>query len=812
MIVRDVRHALRRVTRNPAFSALVVLTLALGIGANTAIFSVVDSVLLRPLPYRDPDRLVTIEHRYPSIDLDAPVSAPGYRAYRDRTRSFERFAVDTGWGANLTGAGDPVRVFAQRVSAGWFETYGVAPALGRAFRPEEDVRGRHFVAVVSHAFWEEKLGADSSALGRVLSLNGEPYEVVGVMPPGFRPFFGRRSELWVPLALTEEELAESSGREFLNATARLAPGTTLEQAQAEMRSFAEARKSELGEGTYPADWTLTLTRLHDQATGDVRPAVLLLFGAVGFVLLIACANVANLLLARGAGRRREIAIRMAMGASRGQLVRQMLIEATVLAIAGAVLGAAFAWGGLQALTASFDPANLIGRTIDMDLGVLVFTLAIAVATGIGFGLVPALQVAGSAMQETLHEGGRAAIAGRAGTLLRRAFVVAEFGLALSLLAGAGVLIKSFVKVNAVDPGFDPSNLLTANVALPDTSYADGVARNAFFDRAIARIAVAPGVRAVGATSVLPFGGSWTTGSFSVEGYTPPTGELPPWGDLRMVSPGFAEAMRIPLLRGRFFEESDDDDAPPVAVVDEQTVKRYWPDVDPIGRRISFDSVPDPDSQWLTVVGVVGHAAHEGLDADPRVQVYLSYRQVPESFGVRAMAFAIRTDGPPGTVLPAVRSALAEIDPALPLASVETMDDLIERSMGQRRLAVVLLSIFAGLGLTLAATGIYGVMSYDVAQRVQELGVRMALGAGRRDVLGMVLSRGARLAGIGVVLGVLLSLGLTRAIQSQLFGVRATDVQTFVGVAVLLASVGLMATLVPALRAVRLDPVRALRQE
>ena len=465
-------------------------------------------------------------------------------------------------------------------------------------------------------------------------------------------------------------------------------------------------------------------------------------------------------------------------------------------------------GRLEALTASFDPANLIGRTIDMDLGVLAFTLALALVTGVGFGLVPALQVAGSAMQETLHEGGRAAIAGRAGTMLRRAFVVAEFGLALSLLAGAGLLLKSFAKVNAVDPGFDPRNLLTANVALPDTSYADEVARAAFFDRAIERIAAAPGVRAVGVTSVLPFGGSWTTGSFAVEGYTPPAGELPPWGDQRVVSPGFAEAMRIPLLRGRFFAESDDAAAPRVVVVDDKMVERYWPDVDPIGKRISFDGTPEPDSEWFTVVGVVGHAAHEGLDADPRVQVYVPYRMAPQPF----MAFAIRTEGPPMTVLPAVRAALAEIDPALPLASVATMEDLIERSVGQRRLAVVLLSIFAGLGLTLAATGIYGVMSYDVAQRVQELGVRMALGAGRRDLLGMVLSRGARLAGIGVVLGVLGSLGLTRAIQSQLFGVRATDVQTFAGVAVLLAAVGLLATLVPALRAVRLDPVRALRQE
>jgi predicted permease len=575
-----------------------------------------------------------------------------------------------------------------------------------------------------------------------------------------------------------------------------------------MRRFAEALKRENPDGEYPANWTLAVTSLREKATGNLRPPLLLLLGAVGFVLLIACANVANLLLARGAGRRQEVAIRMAMGASRRQLVRQLLVESTTLALGGGALGSVLAWAGLAALSASFDPTNLLGRSIDLDGSVLALTFALAVTTGIGFGLVPALQVAGGAMQGTLHEGGRGAVSGRSGSLLRRAFVVIEFGLALSLLAGAGLLLKSFARVQAVDPGFDPAHLLTANVALPSIQYPDEQAQRAFFDRALERIAAAPGVEAVGATTTLPFGGSWSTGSFNVEGYTPGENEQNPWGDIRWVSPGFARAMRIPILEGRFLDDSAGPDSPLVVVVDERMTERFWPDQDPIGKRITRDDPEDAEARWWQVVGVVRHTAHEGLDADPRAQLYFSYRQVPRPF----MALVIRTHGPSEPHLPAIRAALAEIDPALPLADVAPMERLIEDSVGQRRLAVVLLSIFAGLGLVLAATGIYGVMSYDVAQRVQELGVRMALGADRRDLLGMVLSRGARLAGIGVILGVLGSLALTRAIQSQLFGVHPTDVQTFVAVAALLAGVGLVATLVPAMRAMRLDPVRALRQE
>jgi putative ABC transport system permease protein len=592
MIGADLRYALRRLARNPGFSALVIVTLALGIGANSAIFSVVDSVLLRPLPYRDPDRLVTIEHRYPSLDLDAPVSPVGFRDYRDRTRSFERVAVEAGWGANLTGAGEPVRVAAARVSAGWFEISGVVPALGRTFqpgrrRPRQASGRRGLERLLADAPRLEPGRARQHAVAQRRGLSG------GGSDAGRVPQLPRAQDRALDSARAHrEDYAQGATNEWLNCIARLAPGVTLAQAQDEMRALAETAKRERPDD-YPVSWTLRVTRLHDQATGAARSAVLLLLGAVGFVLLIACANVANLLLARGAGRGREVAIRMAMGASRARLLRQMLVEATVLALAGGVLGAVLAWGGLAALGRSFDPANLLGRSIEMDASVLAFTLALALLTGVGFGIAPALQVAGSAMQETLHEGGRAGIAGRGGSVLRRVFVTAEFALALTLLAGAGLLIKSFARVQAVDPGFDPSHLLTANVMLPPASYPDAAAQGAFFDRAIERIAAAPGVRAVGVTSVLPFGGGWTTGAFSIEGYTPAPDEQAPWGDLRVVSPGFASAMRIPVLRGRFFEARDDAQAPAVVVIDEQTVKRYFAGADPIGTRSRSTPRPTP---------------------------------------------------------------------------------------------------------------------------------------------------------------------------------------------------------------------------
>ncbi len=805
-LVTDLRYGLRRLRRSPGFAAVVILTLALGIGANTVIFSVVDSVLLRPMPYPEADRLVTIQHRYPGLDLNAPVSAPGFRSYRDETKSFEGVAVQASWGANLTGQGEPSRVSASRVSADFFGTLGVPAALGRTFTAEEDVPGNQYEAVLSDALWKRQFGGDPGILGKVIELNAQPYTIIGVMPPSFYSVFGRDVELWVPLALGEQQYA--SGNEYLALTARLAPGISLESASAEMARFAETIKSDHA-GEYPDDWTLRVRTLRDIATASIRTPLLILLGAVGFVLLIACANVANLLLVRATSRSREAAVRLAMGARRWHLARQLLAESVLLSLAGGVVGTALAWAGVRGLAAIIDTNRLLGGSIVLDRTVFAFTALLAIVTGIVFGLAPALQASRGGVRAAMEAGGRGAMGERSGHRLRSLFVVAEFGLALTLLAGAGLLIKSFARVRDVDPGFTVDHVLTFGLTLPATSYPDDPSRRAFFDAVLQRIRQVPGVSDAGSTSVLPFGGSWSTSSFSVEGYTPADGEPFPWGDIRVVSDDYASTMRIPVVAGRFFDARDQAGSPNVAVVDEELVRRYWSKESPIGRRITFDDPTNADAEWIEVVGVVAHTAHEGLDADPRVQVYFSYRQAPN---VSGSSFVVRTRGEPLGEVSAVTAAVHELDPALPLARVTTMDALIDQSVGQRRLAVLLLTAFAVIGLLLAATGIYGVMSQMVNQRAKEMGLRMALGAGVTSVLGLVLRKGLVLAGFGVGLGVLGSLGLTRLLDSQLYNVNATDPVTFIGVTALLVGVGLAACVLPASRAARLDPVTTLRQE
>jgi putative ABC transport system permease protein len=540
----------------------------------------------------------------------------------------------------------------------------------------------------------------------------------------------------------------------------------------------------------------------------VRPAILALLGAVGFVLLIACANIANLLLARGAARAREVAVRSALGAGRHALVRQLLAESMLLAVAGGVLGLLLAWGAVR-LLAAWNPANLEWTAdLRLDVPVLLFTLGMTLLTGLIFGLVPALQTARPNLQETLKEGGRGTHAERGGQRLRRTLVVAELALALVLLAGAGLLLKSFARLQGVDPGFDPHRLLTFTLVLPQQKYPGDTAQIAFFDQALPRLAALPGVRSVGATSQLPFGGGWSTGSFTVEGFQPRENEPGPWGDIRIVSPTYLAALGAPLRRGRLFTDADGPGSARVAVVDEELARRYWPAQDPIGKRIRFGDESDSSARWIEVVGVVGHTAHEGLAAERRVQVYLPYRQR----GLSGMSIVMRTSGDPTQMVNSARLAVQAIDPDQPISRVRTMDELVSESIGARRFATVLLGAFAGIALLMAAMGIYGVMSYSVAQRTRELGVRMALGAARRDVLGLVLHQGMSLAVLGVALGVAGALALSRLIATQLYDVHPGDPATFLTVALLLAAIAFVAVLVPAVRATRLDPLVALREE
>ncbi|MGH7579832.1 MAG: ABC transporter permease [Gemmatimonadales bacterium] len=811
-LLQDLRYSLRRLAKSPAFTAIVVLTLALGIGANTAIFSAVNAVLLRPLPYHEPHRLVTIEHLYPSLDLEAPVSVPGFLDYQERGRSFESMAVQTNWQANLTGVGEPVRMQGQRVTGRFFATLQVPALLGRTLQPGEDSPGRERVAVVSYDAWQRIFGADPGIVGRNLALNGESYQVVGVMPSGFRDFFNKNAEIWAPLVFTADQMAdEERTHEFLNLTARMNPGVSVEQAQGEMRTVAEQLKREYTDA-YPPSWSLLVTGLSLQATGDVRPALLVLLGAVGFVLLIACANVANLLLARAATRAKEIAVRTALGATRERLLRQLLTESLIVSLAGGAVGLLLAYLGVRTLVA-MDIGNLPrSDEIGVDGAVMLFTLLVSLLAGLLFGLAPAVHTSTPNLHGALKEGGRGTTADRGSQALRRSLVVTEVALALTLLTGAGLLLKSFARLQGVDPGFDPSNLLTFNLALPSTRYANDTAQAAFFDQALPAIARVPGVVGAGATSVMPFGGSWSTGSFDIEGYQPPENQPGPWGDIRIVSPRFFETMRIPLVQGRLLNDEDRDGARLVAVIDQEFVRRYWPDEDPLGKRFTFgppDGVSDTtQNEWIEVVGVVGHTAHEGLDADPRIQLYLPYRQVTFPF----MAVAVRTTGSPDRYVNLVRQAVRSVDPDQPISAVSNMDELLSQSVGQRRLSMMLLSLFSGIALVLASIGIYGVMGYSVTQRSRELGVRIALGANRGDVLRLVLRQGMGLALLGIGIGLTGALALTRLIESQLYGVAATDPATFALGAAILAATALLANLIPAVRAMRMDPAVVLREE
>ena len=681
----------------------------------------------------------------------------------------------------------------------YFPTLGVAPAVGRTFGAEVE-RGNANVVVLSDGFWVRRFGGARDAIGKSLDLDGEPYTIVGVMPPSFRDVFSRQVEMWIPLVLTEAQYGAGYTNEYLNLVSRLAPGVGVDAARTEMTAFAERLKSD-HPGEFMPDWTLRVTTLDELATKGVRKALLVLFGAVFAVLLIACANVASLLLTRASGQRRQVAVRQAMGASGWDTIRRLLVDGVVLGVAGALVGLALGWAGLGALEAVASRTVPGLADVSLDRNVLFFTLVVSVGTGVFVGLLPALGSWRADVFGALREGTRGD--DRSGLRLRRFFVVAQLALSLALLVGAGLLLRSMARLQAISPGFEPEGVLTFFVALPPTSYPDGDAQRAFYDQLLPALVEVPGVDAVGVESVLPFSGGWSTSGFTIDGYQPGPNEPNPWGDIRFVSPGFQKALGLPLLEGRFFTEADGPETPQVAVVDEELARRYWPDGTAVGKRLFFN-----EDEPIEIIGVVGHAAHEGLDADPRVQVYGSYRQFPNG----GMFVLARTSGDPNALLSGLRAAVAGLDPDLPLARVATMERLIAGSMGDRRLSLLLLAVFAGVALVLAATGVYGVMAQVVGQRTRELGVRIAMGAARGSVLRLVMWQGMGLVLVGTAVGVLGSLAVSRVLASQLFGVTATDPLTYaLVVAVLLVSAA-AATLVPALRATRVDPVEALRQE
>jgi putative ABC transport system permease protein len=805
--LRDIRQALRRLAKSPAYTLIVVGTLALGIGANTTIFSFVNSLLLRPLAYHDPGGLVTVNHNYPSVDLVTGISAPGFRDYQNRARSFQSIGIVQGWAPNLTGAGQPERLLGGLASADYLATYGLAPVRGRLFLPEEDVPGGPNVVVISHGFWDRRLGGSEEVIGTPILLDGEPYEIVGVMQPEFEDFFDPTREFWVPVRLEPDAFSDNFRiRESFRAVARLSQGTSVEMASSEMAGLAETIKQELP-GTYPPNWTLAVGSLGDRATAGYRSTLLLLVGAVGFVLLITCANVGNMFLARSIGRRKEIAIRRALGSGRWQLIRQLLSESVVLSLLGGAAGLVLADLGIRALVLT-GPAYLSRTEIQLDTGVLLFTLIVSLAVGVIFGLGAALHGLRLDMHNSIKDGGQSSRSERSGRTLRHSLVVAEFALALMLLTGAGLMLRSINRISEVDPGFRSDHLLTASMRLPVFKYPDGLERMAFFDRLIPELEALPGVISASTSTQVPFSAGTFTSIFNIEGYVPGPDEPNPWGEIRTVSEDFAETVGLPLIQGRFFERSDDLDATPVIVVDTEMVRQWWPDEDPIGKRITFGDPLSDDSDYFTVVGVVGHMKNLGLDASPRLQLYFPYRQV----GANQTTLFIRTTQDPGTVVPAVRSTVFGVDADQPISNVRIMDELIADSIGNRRILTLLLSVFAGLALILATMGIYGVMSYGVRERFREFGIRMTFGADRASLLQMILGQGMVLAGAGIVIGLLGSLALTRVLRSQLYQIGAFDPLTLTLVVALLLTVAAVSILVPAQRAARVDPMNTLRME
>ena len=800
-LLNDLRYGARLLLRAPGFTAVAVAALAIGIGANTAIFSVVNTLLIQPLPYTDADRLAIVwEHNIPRDRKNNVISPGNFIHWRELNQSFvDMAAVGTTSKATLIGTGDPVEVPYQYVTASFFPLLGVQPALGRAFTAGED-RPRSRVVVISDRLWRQRFNADPGILQRAITIQGEAFTVTGVMPPGFS-FLDRTVDFWIPVGFSAEQRTPR-GR-WLMSVGRLKPGVSLEQAQRDMTRVHE-ELTRLFPG-FNTGWTARVVPLRDQLTGEVRPALFVMFGAVAFVLLIACANVANLLLARATSRQRELAIRAALGAGRARIVRQLLAESLVLSLAGGIAGLGLAWWGVHLLRVVVADRIRVQRldVVAIDGTVLLFTALAAIAAGIIFGLVPAITGAGSKLNESLKEGGRTGSGARS-KRTRSAFVVVEVALALVLLVGAGLLVRSFVRLLDVDPGFQPQQTVTMRVAIPGSRYPQPALREQFFDRLLDRIRVLPGVEAAGATSSIPLVGMGVATGYAVVGEPEPPAGQEPVTDVRVIKQDYFKAMGIPLLRGRLFT-AEDWKRTNIVIINEAMARRHWPNDNPVGKRVKINWDSDKEDE---VIGVVGDVRHQGLDTQPRSMIYWPYLRV--AYG--GLTLAVRTAGDPAPIVSSIGQIVRELDSNLAVADVQTLDEVIAQSIAQRRLTMLLLSIFAGAALLLAAVGIYGVIAYSVTQRTQEIGIRLALGAQRADVLGMVVRQAAVLALAGIVLGAIGAAVLTRFMRDLLFEVRPFDPVTFFGVAACLTAVALVAAFVPGRRAARVDPVIALRAE
>lgn len=807
----DLRHAVRGLLRAPSFTLAAVLTLTLGVGATAAIFSVARAVVFEPLPYSDPGRRVMIWSQWRGWDKTW-VSEAELFDYRTRCHSFAQVAAWSTDQVNLAGPTDPVRVGLGRVTANTFPTLGARPALGRGFTDAEDVPGRNRVVVLSHGLWQRQFGGEPAVLGRTVHLDGVPYTVVGVMPPAFQlpTDYGEDAaeptSLWAPLAI--DVTAIERGSHGLYAAAVLAPGATPASATAELSALAANLTRE---GLYPADmhFTAFAVPLADEILGGIRPAVFLLLGAVAFLLLIACANVASLLLARSETRRRDVALRAALGSSSGRLVRLVLFESLVLAAAGAMLGLLVAWASGRGLAVLGPVAVPRAGSVRLDLPVFAFTAAVALASTVLSGLLPALRMTRIAPVNALREAGTRATAGRAGRRLRGALVVCEIALAMVLVAGAGLMIRSLQSLHDIDLGFEPRGVLTARLWLPEASYEQPGDVVAFYHELLQRLRALPGVEAAGAMRLLPLGGTIGDWGVTLEGDPRPEVTMAK-GDWQVATDGALEALGERLVRGRMLTARDTTESEQVALVNETMARTYWPGADPIGRR--FRMGRREGRPWITVVGVVADERHNGITGIVKEKFYRPHTQFHNSTGnpARGMALVLRTSGDPTDLARPLRAAVRAMDPALPLAAVRTMDEVVAASMVTPRLTGSLLALFALLALALAAIGIYGVLSYLVNERTHEIGIRLAVGAGRAQVLGLVLGHAMALTGLGLGIGLAAAAALTRLMSGVIYGVTPLDPLTFATVPALLALVALGAGFIPARRATRVDPIVALR--
>ena len=806
-LIKDIRYGARSLVKRPASTVVALITLALGIGVNTAIFSVVDSILLRPLPFKDSERVVSIwEQGLAQGVAQNEVAPANFFDLRSQSQSFEGIGAHGPQDINLTGDGEPERLNGELVSANVLSILGVEPALGRTFLANEDQEGQHRVVVLSDALWQRRFNRDPSIVNRNITLNGESFTVVGVMPRGF--FFPEReTELWIPWAM-EPEQASGRGDHYLRLVARLKSGATLQQASADVASIggrlaAEYPKTNEGLG-------FIVNSLHQDYVGDLRLPILIMFAAVGLVLLIACANVANLLLAQATTRRREIAIRIALGARRWTIVRQLLVESLLLASTGGLLGVLGAVWGVQAL-AKLLPASLSKlQDVNVDARVLLFTLGVSLLTAIVFGGVPALLAAAAKPGQTLSDVARDVAGGTSGRYVRRVLVVSEVALAVVLLVGAGLLIRTFQLLRQVNTGFSTENLLTMKMVLPMPKYAKPETRRTFYDEVLRRINEVPGIESAGMITFLPLSFNGMNFSFSVEGQTSTSDMKLPFALYRVVSPDYFRAMSIPLQRGRFFDAHDSPDSPPVIVISRRLADQYWPGEDPTGKRIKVGPLDSPNP-WLTVVGVVADVRQAGLYGDPRMDMYAPYAQDRRAF-IAPRDLVLQTKGDPASVAAAVRQAVWSVDKDQPISNIRTMDQVFAAAISQERFQALLLGLFAALALVLACVGLYGVISYAVAQRTHEIGVRMALGAQPVDVLRLVLRQGMGLTFAGLIVGIGVGLIATRVLSDMLYGVTPRDPLTFIGVPALLLLVAFLACYIPARRATRIDPLVALRYE